>query len=433
METTIKTEDLKVFQNEFKSNEHFRCVMNEVVDIGLEKCLRRKYIEDEEFFFSLSLPQEPVTDQKKSGRCWIHAALSFIRSIMTEKRDINFSHNFIAFYDLLEKSNFFLELVFETLSENAEDRLLSHIFTAPIQDTGQWDMFVNIVNKYGLTTESAMPETKSSEDTAVLINILSEQLRAFACSIRKQYKNGYFSTDDLKTKKRQMLSVIYRILCIGLGCPPTIFNFSDKEITPLEFYNSNFKKKLDTGYTSVIHYPLRDKPFYKFYEIMHIGNVKEGCKVKYLNLPLDLIKELIVSQFQAGQSVWFGCDARRFVDRDAGIFDLRIEDFPNLLGTDFELNKTDALIYRSSFMTHAMLLKGVNLNGEGKPNRWFVQNSYGSKIGKNGYFAMSDEWFERYVFQAVISNTFIKTEWIKNCNTTPLNPWDSMGMLALSK
>ena len=37
-------------------------------------------------------------------------------------------------------------------------------------------------------------------------------------------------------------------------------------------------------------------------------------------------------------------------------------------------------------MTHAMVFQGVNLDEEGKPNRWRVENSWGDAPGKKGYY-----------------------------------------------
>lgn len=50
-------------------------------------------------------------------------------------------------------------------------------------------------------------------------------------------------------------------------------------------------------------------------------------------------------------------------------------------------------------MTHAMVISGVHVDPiTGKPVRYRVENSWGSDVGKDGYYVMTDAWFEQYAF-----------------------------------
>ncbi|MDD3095218.1 MAG: C1 family peptidase, partial [Candidatus Marinimicrobia bacterium] len=95
------------------------------------------------------------------------------------------------------------------------------------------------------------------------------------------------------------------------------------------------------------------------------------------------------------------------------------------------LDKGGRLEYGESLMTHAMVISGVNLQGS-RPERWKVENSWGDKYGNQGYFVMSDSWFDAYVYQVVVHKKHMTSEMRKVWETEPraLNPWDPMGSLA---
>ena len=90
------------------------------------------------------------------------------------------------------------------------------------------------------------------------------------------------------------------------------------------------------------------------------------------------------------------------------------------------------LDYRQSSMNHAMVITGVNLDGDGVPNRWKIQNSWGDKNGDEGYYLMSQSWFDRFVYQSVVNKKYLSAGQLESLSLAPvrLNPWDPMGTLA---
>ena len=123
------------------------------------------------FLFNHEVETMKVTNQKSSGRCWLFAALNLFREIAAKKMNVEFfelSQNFIAYYDKLEKANYFLDSIMQTLDLPKDDRLVTYIVSTGIQDGGQWDMMANLVKKYGLVPKAAMPETFQSENTRSL-------------------------------------------------------------------------------------------------------------------------------------------------------------------------------------------------------------------------------------------------------------------------
>ncbi|MEE3383179.1 MAG: C1 family peptidase, partial [Anaerovoracaceae bacterium] len=56
--------------------------------------------------FTIDIKTRGITAQEKSGRCWMFAAMNILREITAEKLGVDefeFSENYLAFYDKLEK------------------------------------------------------------------------------------------------------------------------------------------------------------------------------------------------------------------------------------------------------------------------------------------------------------------------------------------
>ena len=55
-----------------------------------------------------------MTNQKSSGRCWLFAALNLFREIANKRLNMEqfeLSQNYIAYWDKLEKANYFLDSI----------------------------------------------------------------------------------------------------------------------------------------------------------------------------------------------------------------------------------------------------------------------------------------------------------------------------------
>ena len=140
------------------------------------------------FLFNHEVETMKVTNQKSSGRCWLFAALNLFREIAAKKMNVEFfelSQNFIAYYDKLEKANYFLDSIMQTLDLPKDDRMVTYIVSTGIQDGGQWDMMANLVKKYGLVPKAAMPETFQSENTRSLNAAINIKLRRAAAILRR--------------------------------------------------------------------------------------------------------------------------------------------------------------------------------------------------------------------------------------------------------
>lgn len=445
MNHDITNEVLTEFSTAFSSNPVNHIAMNAVTSAGLLAASKNPMAQRESrHSYSISLEQGEITNQKQSGRCWMFAALNTFRFEVMKNLNLKtfeLSQNYTLFYDKLEKSNYFLESILETLDEPTQGRLISFLLSAPLGDGGQWDMLCNLVRKYGVVPKEAMPETVASSATREMAAALTRKLREDACRLRKAYADG-FTLDELRKKKEAMMEEIYRILCICLGEPPKTFDLEvtdkddkfirDTNLTGTAFFEKYVCLNLD-DYVSLINAPTADKPYHRSYSVKFLGNVKEGCPVRYLNLPIEELKKAAIAQMKDGSPVWFGCDVGKDSSRDEGLLDTNTYQTDKLLGVTFGMNKAERLEYGESLMTHAMVFQGVNLDEEGKPNRWRVENSWGDAPGKKGYYVMSDEWFDEYMYQIVVNKKYLPDSYIAEYDSEPimLEPWDPMGSLAL--
>ncbi|MBN2380955.1 C1 family peptidase [candidate division WOR-3 bacterium] len=440
----IKPEQVRRFEEVFRADPRNKLALNAVTVNPLDKVARnRESVIASDNTFSHTITELPITNQKKSGRCWMFAGLNLFRLEAAKNlalKEFELSQSYLMFWDKLEKANYFLESIIDTADEEVGSRLFMHLLASPIPDAGQWDMFVNLVRKYGVVPKQVMPETESSSATWPMNAVLSAKLRECAAELRRMHDNGS-SLKDIRARKGQMLEVIYRILAIHMGEPPSEFNWQwrDKDnkfhrdgvITSHEFHKKYIKLDMDSM-ACLINCPTKDKPFNKMYTIQYLGNVVGGDIIRYLNVDIDVFKKAAVDMLKDSKPVWFGCDVSKMMDRDAGILNSELYDYELLYNTEFKADKAERVDYGHSVMTHAMVLTGVDLADDDKPLKWRVENSWGDKVGDKGYFVMSDAWFEGYTYEIAVEKKYLPKELLHVLDTEPvrLPPWDPMGALA---
>ncbi|MFA6845684.1 MAG: C1 family peptidase [Sphaerochaetaceae bacterium] len=441
----ITQTELDGFSSDFSADAAHLVAMHSVVKNGInDSAVSLEAIRADRHEFSLTIEAGDITNQKHSGRCWMFAALNVMRLEVMKKynlKNFELSQSYPLFYDKLEKSNWFLESILDTLDEPLEGRLVAFLLADPMGDGGQWDMFANLVRKYGVVPKDAMAESSSSETTRELDRYLTVKLREFACTLRAAHEKEHKDVKVLLPLKKQMLNTIYRMLSIALGEPPVRFTWESRDkdgkfiriadTTPQAFFKECVGMDLDQ-YVSLINAPTADKPYNRTYTVQYLGNVKGGQPVCYLNLPSSELKKAALAQLQDGKAVWFGSDVGQFSQKQNGLMDLNALDVNHLFDTTFSLDKAQRLDYGESRMTHAMVLTGVNINAEGKIDRWRVENSWGDEVGSKGFFVMTDDWFDEYTYQIVVDRKYLTPEQQEMLLQKPieLKPWDPMGSLA---
>ena len=446
MRENITLPNIRKFNKSFNSSTSNQLARNALIQNDINKVAVHweNFSKINHIFSNTISKQLPVTNQKSSGRCWGFAGLNLLRLEIVKNYNLSnfeFSQNYFMFWDKLEKANYFLENILKTLDQNYDSRLMMHLLQAPVQDGGQWDMFVNLIEKYGLVPKSVMPETNHSSKSSMMNYFLTHKLRECAFILRKS-KKPRTTIKQLRSKKEEMMSVIYSLLCMFLGNPPIKFDWSIKDknnkftrfnnIDPLDFYRKFTKVKLKNK-VCLINAPMSNKKMNELYTIDFLGNVVGGNIIKYANVEINELKKAAIKSIKNNEAVWFGCDVGKMFNRELGIMDMDLYDYEKLFDTKFKMNKASRLEYGDSAMTHAMLFTGVDLK-RNTPRKWRVENSWGDKNGDKGYYLMSDSWFDEYNYEVVVDKKYLSNKILEIFNREPnyLEPWDPMGALAVS-
>jgi len=434
---------LRDYQEQFDSNPANRLAQNAVTQVSIEDvALNHAVAIGITPTFSNVLDDWTVTNQKRTGRCWMFAGLNLFRvgaMHAMNLKDFEFSQNYTLFWDKVERANYFLEAIIETIERDVDDRTVATLLDRPIDDGGQWNMFMNVVKKHGVVPKSVMPETESSSNTGQMNRVLRARLHAGAMTLRELHASGA-SSEAVRARKEEIVAAIYRMVAIHLGNPPEKFDWQwtdrdrvfhrDGEITPLEFAAKYITLPIDE-YVCLVHDPRPSSPIGKTFTVDYLGNVVGGDIVKYLNVDAELMKGIAQRAIVGGEPVWFGCDVGKMMRRDLGIWDRDLFDYSGLYGTDFSLDKASRLLYHETLMTHAMLFTGVDVV-DGQPRRWRVENSWGEENGQKGYYTMNDSWFAEYTFEIAARKCELPSELQQALDLEPivLPAWDPMGALA---
>ena len=383
--------------------------------------------------FSHRVPTKGITNQKSSGRCWLFTGLNVLRAKVIAKYDLpglEFSQNYNSFYDLLEKSNLFLQAIIDTRDLPMEDRKVDWLLKNPIGDGGQFTGVSNLLMKYGVVPREVMPETFQSENTSQMAMILKWKLREYALELRTLKANKAME------RKEAMLTEIYRILTECLGVPPTEFEWtrydksgkavSTKKYTPKSFYEEYIGDDLENNYIMVMNDPSRE--YGKVYEIEYDRHVYDGENWLYINLPIERVKEMAIASIKDNTAMYFSCDVGKFMDRKKGTLDINNMDYASLFRTEFPMDKKQRIQTYSSGSSHAMTLIAVDLDEAGQPKKWMVENSWGASSGYQGNLIMTDEWFNEYMFRVVIEKKYVPADIMKMLEQKPimLPSWDPM-------
>ena len=431
------------FRESFDADPNKKLVQNVVTQHDVNDiALSRSIVTESPHSFSIVLDDWGVTNQARSGRCWMFAGLNLCRvdtrNVLNVK-EFEFSQNYLMFWDKLERANFVLEAIIETAGRPVDDRTVAFLLRNPISDGGQWDMFTALVAKHGVVPKTAMEETESSANSARMNSSLNYQIRQGAKRIRHAYVDES-GLDELRSIKDQTLKVIYDVLCIHLGTPPTEvdWQWKDKDgeftragkLTPQDFAAQYLQTDIHS-YVSLVHDPRETSPEGATFTVEYLGNVVDAPAIKYLNVDIQMMKDIALKMLQDGKPVWMGCDTGKQMHRDLGLWDADLFDYASVYGANFSMNKAERLEYHQTAMTHAMMFTGVDVV-DGVPRRWRVENSWDDKVGNKGFFLMNDSWVAEYMFEIAVPREYLPPELQKALELEPvvLPAWDPMGSLA---
>ena len=435
----ISPKMVKKLRTSVKMDPHTRAMYNAVTGNDVSSlALNRDIVNSHNEIFSHKIKTKGITNQKSSGRCWLFAGLNVMRPEVVERhklKSFEFSQNYLAFYDKLEKANCFLERVIRLRDKDIDDRTLEIHLRNPIPDGGYWESVVNLVEKYGAVPKEIMPETNSSSSTSQMNKLISTKLRSDATKLRQMHADEK-PLKQLEKRKDKMLAETYKILVLNLGAPPVEFEwrYEDanslpsemKTYTPQSFYKDFVDVDL-REYVDLFHDPSKETG--KHYELGMSTNVIGGDNVNFANIEMEQLKAIAVKSVLDDEPLWFGCDVGKDQYRGdgVGIMAVGMYDFNSVYKINMDMTKTERILYRHSIPNHAMVLVGVDIKDD-KPTKWLIENSWGSDKGSKGYWTLYDTWFDEYVYSIIVKKKYVPEEVLKILDKpAEIRPaWDPM-------
>lgn len=437
----ITDKELQEIQGSFKKDAATKAIRNILTnDRDLKSnALNRDLQGKTDHYFKYRVNVKGITNQYSSGRCWMFTSMNVLRPLVMEKYGLNefdFSHNYLYFWDIFEKSNLFLENIIATADKPMDDRTVTEYFKSPVGDGGVWNLFYNAAQKYGVVPQEVMPETAHSNNTSQMVSLINEKLRLGGYDLREMAQSGK-KVQALRAEKKEILKDVYRILSLCLGEPPHQFTWRYKDkagnikelanYTPEQFYREITPADYSPdNYIMIMNDPTRE--YYRTYEIQNYRNTQEGINWVYLNLPNEDIKAFALKSIKNNEPMYASCDVGKQFNREAGILDPGMYDYESLLGVKLDMDKKARILTRQSGSSHAMTLVGCDTDEKDHPVKWEFENSWGASSGHNGYLTFTDKWFDEYMFRLVVHKKYLNEKAIQALKSKPvqLPVWDYM-------
>lgn len=435
---TINIKLLKKFEKMYDLDTTNELMENAISNVGIREASKNKrVINKHDFIFNEQIEIKNITNQKQSGRCWLFAALNMARPKVIKELNLEsfeFSQTYLYFYDNIEKTNLFLDMIIKTKDLDINSREVINVLKFKTDDGGYFEYFKALIDKYGIVPKNVMAESFNSENSSDMFERVEEIIKKYAMDIRRAK-----GQEEIENLKEECLYKAYNIFVKCIGKPVEKFDFEyldkdkkyhiEKDLSPKDFY----KKYVGDFYENkirLINDPRERSPYGRVFVNPEVKNIVEIDGLKGLNVPMEEMKKALLKSLKDGIPSWFACDVLKSSDRKTGIMDLDIYNYEKTLTEVGEFTKADRLDMRESVATHAMNITGVKTkNGDIKT--WKVENSWGEKNGDKGIFSMTDSWFDKYSYEIIIDKKYVSEHYLKGFDKEEIvySPYDAFCLI----
>ncbi|KAH8299890.1 hypothetical protein KR044_007287, partial [Drosophila immigrans] len=418
---------------------------------------------------------ENVIKPTVEGPNWLCAGLDLLRLAM--KKECELSVPYLFYWHKLERCNYVLNAVVELLErcEPLEGRTFQYLMKHLVPDGGNWQMFVNLVQKYGIMPHKCYFVSWSSSRSLHLNKMLKSKLHEFSSRLHAQFT---FDGDgsNLPSMVKTMVEELYKIISICLGTPPLEFSWSFKSDEIMQSYSPmSFYQRLVAPFFTLNaqiclgHDPRLSSCYQKNYRISYGSNMIDGLQQSYNNQPVEKLLEIMVSSLAAGSAVWLVCDLQAIYNAKSEVLSLATHNFEQVFGMSVggELDKAQRLVYKQTRRNTVLLLTEVTLDEMQQPLQFRtmtktaetttkksesntilqdeddqvdaktetemdIETAGKRKTSKRKATAVSVDWLREYAFEIVVDTLFVPLGVLHAAQTQPnvdLPIWDPMGAL----
>lgn len=399
MKEEINLDEIKEFKEEYDLDKNNKGIEEDIRKWGIKKASSLNSSKDDyKFEFNIEVPEVKIYNQLDSHQCNIYAFLRVVKDILrnNSKLDvdkINFSANYIEFFDKMEKANVcYNELIkCRKLTLDIINKTVNHY----IGTYGTFHMCREIVNKYGLVMTKQMKEVNGNFRNDLTMEMFRDKVKTDALGLLNlRFRH------QREEKKKELMYEVYQFLSRIYGEVPISFDFEGIELTPLEFKERYLKNYLDDFVTLTT---IDKEDLFNSYSF--IPNVYLNDNERIIRVTKEKMRNTIVDQLKDGVSVWFSSEESTTLDYDDNILDDKINDIYNLLNINNVSRKRKMNLDIINY-DHAMCITGALVKGR-EIKQFKVDNSFGYHGKFKGQLIMTNSFLDNCVITAIVDKKYL--------------------------
>lgn len=434
------------FDSKIKTNSKLKIVQTILNSTSLKKFdanVDMKYSHN--FDFDLS-PKIKVTDQEKTGRCWIFSALNIFRHKIIAKHklepDFELSQAYLFKYDKIEKCNACLELLYYYYNKyyniDDYDLQINTLVDTILGDGGTIYEFKKLIEKYGVVPKDYFPDNIQAKNSYMMNYLLNHIIYCAKTDIEQRKITNRSVFDEFKN---ETIKKCYNVISLCIGTTPESFLWKNKTYTPLSFYNNVLKPLVNLNdYICIVNDPRNE--YNTFLGVKFLHNVLDvdfdfdkNLTNVYYNVDTKTFKKACKKTLVKHKvPVWIVLDYSQYVVKSRSLLSQDSSILDKIFDIDFMSNKKKSLLSKTTMPNHAVVMTGIGKDIiKGKvTNKYKIENSHGSNSNQyNGFLIMSEAFFNEFVIVALVHKSTIPHVDNNKMHDMKILPWwDVLGVYA---